>query len=77
MKLKYRIALFVLGLSLVIYGWGLLNQGIFAYVASRYRYTLYSPGTVAVGIFIALLAVLPSSKWLYPKITSRKRHKSN
>ena len=76
MKLKYRVVLFALGLSLAIYGWGLLNEGVFAYVASIYRYTLYSPGTVAVGIFIALLAFLPSSKWLYPKITSRKRHKS-
>lgn len=76
MKLSIRILLFCAGLYISFYGWGLLHEGVFAYTAGRFRETAYSPGTIAVGVVLCLLAFLPSAKWLYPRITTRKNHRN-
>ena len=48
------------GLGLILYGLGLLSRGVIVYV-NQYRLTLYSPGTVATGALLVILAFVPDS----------------
>ena len=61
-----RLGLVALGGFCVLYGLGMMHRGIMAYQNEHYRATTYSAGTIAAGIFIAILGLLPSSlvSWL-------------
>lgn len=64
MRWVVRLALFATGCVLVAYGLEASRRGIFVYQNTWFRGTHYSSGTVAIGIFVALLAFLPPTRWV-------------
>jgi hypothetical protein len=68
-----RWMLFVLGLWISLYGWQQLHAGVFAYQNMTYRQTVFSPGAIACGLFMMVLAFLPSGQWIYKRITTRQK----
>jgi|GEM_PF-6350580 len=47
-----------------MYGLQMMHRGIFVYQNTSWRGTNYSAGTIAVGIFLGLLAFLPPAAWV-------------
>jgi hypothetical protein len=59
MRLKHRLAILASGLGTMTYGWMQLARHHWVYKGG-YFLTLYSPGVIATGVFICLLAFIPS-----------------
>ena len=60
MKLKYRFYFILTGLVFGIYGVEQLHRGILSYSNGTFRQTIFSGGTIAMGAFCLILALLPN-----------------
>jgi hypothetical protein len=67
-----RLSLIATGALVVEYGLQMMHKGVFAYQNSWFRGTNYSAGTVATGVFIGLLALLPPTSWISRLIGGKK-----
>jgi len=69
-----RLSLLVVGAITVAYGLQLMQHGIFVYQNTWWRGTNYSAGTVALGVFLGLLAFLPPAAWVGRWMTRKKKN---
>jgi hypothetical protein len=67
-----RLSLIAVGVLLILSGMQLLNRGVFVYQNTWFRGTNYSPGTIATGVVIGLLAFLPPPTWIDRWINRRR-----
>jgi hypothetical protein len=58
LNLKPRLAISAGGLLIALYGFGMWHGGIAVY-KNQYGQTVYSPGAIAIGIVVAVLAFTP------------------
>lgn len=72
MSAKARFGLIVTGLLLMGYGYQLMQMGKFTY-RNYYGQTLFSAGTIALGVLVVVCALLPATRWVYPRISTKAR----
>jgi hypothetical protein len=74
-KVRHRLVIALAGVCLSLYGFGMMKRGLFVY-QNHYAMTLYSPGVIAIGVFLCLLAFLPPASWIY-ELTGKSREVKN
>src|SRR5690242_6709870 len=77
--LASRISLVFLGSFTALYGLTMMHGGVMVYQNGSYRATTYSAATLASGIFIAILGLLPTSlvSWLAGTKASSHREQTS
>ena len=60
------------GLLMIAYGAVVLRSGAISYRNFLWQ-MMFSPGVIAIGGFLCVMALLPPGKWMYPLITTKKR----
>jgi hypothetical protein len=77
-SLAGRLAIFAMGAIAVLYGLQMWHRGVIVYESGARRFTNFSGGTIALGVFFMLLAFLPPAvvvdRWLTPKKPEHRSH---
>jgi hypothetical protein len=74
-RAKQRLVIALAGAIVSLYGLGMMQRGHFIY-QNHYAMTLYSPGVIAIGVFLFLLAFLPPASWVY-RLVGKGKHSNS